>query len=264
MLPSAFVSHGAPTLVIENPPARAFLAGLGQRLGAPSGIVVVSAHWESAAAHVLGAEAPATVHDFFGFPRELYGLRYAAPGAPALAARVRERLEAAAIPCVVDPARGLDHGAWIPLSLMYPAANVPVTELSVLPERSPEYHWRLGRALAALGTENVLVLGSGAITHNLHHFRLHKHGDAAPAPPAYASAFTEWMATTLAQGDLEAVFAYREHAPGAVRAHPTHEHLLPLFTALGAAGRGWRAERVHHSFTYGAIGMDCYLFHAGS
>jgi 4,5-DOPA dioxygenase extradiol len=260
LLPSLFISHGAPTLPLDDVPARHFIKGLGARLGRPRAVLVVSPHWESEQLCVTGAPAPATIHDFFGFPAPLYALRYPAPGAPALAGRVVELLGAAGYAASVDPARGLDHGAWVPLMLMYPAADVPVLQLSVNPARTPGWCWRLGRALAGLRAEGVLVIGSGSMTHNLGDFRA-RRDEADVAVEPYAEAFADWFADALGRGDLEALLDYRARAPAARRAHPTDEHLLPLYVALGAAGVSWSAERVHRSFTFGSIAMDAYLFH---
>jgi len=258
-MPSVFVSHGAPTLALDDVPARRFLAGLGATLGRPRAIVMVSAHWEADEVRVTAAERPGTIHDFFGFPAPLYDLRYPAPGAVELAHELVALLSAAGYGAEADPARGYDHGAWVPLSLMYPAADVPVLQVSINPERPPAYHWRLGRALGALRASGVLVIGSGSMTHNLQDFRRQRHDVDAPVE-AYAQDFCEWFAGHLATGDLEALLAYRERAPAASRAHPSDEHLLPLYVALGAAGVSWSAERVHHGFMHGAIAMDCYLF----
>ena len=258
-MPTVFVSHGAPTLALDDGPARRFLAGLGTLLGRPRAVVIVSAHWETDEVRVTAGERPETIHDFFGFPAPLYELRYPAPCAVDLAGELVELLTAAGYAAVADPGRGYDHGAWVPLSLMYPAADVPVLQVSINPERSPAYHWRLGRVLGTLRATGVLVIGSGSMTHNLRDFRQQRHTVDADVE-AYAEGFTEWFAEHLAAGDLEALLAYRERAPAAARAHPTDEHLLPLYVALGAAGVSWSAARVHHSFMHGAIAMDCYLF----
>lgn len=258
-VPAVFVSHGAPTLALDTGPARSFLAGLGRTLGRPRAIVVVSAHWEADEVRVGAAARPATIHDFFGFPAPLYELRYPAPGAADLAGEIVELLTAAGYGAALDYERGLDHGAWVPLSLMYPDADIPVLQVSINPARSPAHHWRLGRVLCALRATGVLVIGSGSMTHNLQDFRRQRHAVDAPVE-TYAEEFSEWFAAHLADGDLDALLAYRERAPAAGRAHPTDEHLLPLYVALGAAGVSWSAERVHHGFMHGAIAMDCYLF----
>ncbi len=146
---------------------------------------------------------------------------------------------------------------------MYPAADVPVLQLSISPSKPPAWHWRLGRSLRALCHEDVLIVGSGSMTHNLRDFRGHRDDVEHPVEP-YAEAFTEWFAQQLAARELDALLAYRELAPHATRAHPTDEHLLPLYVALGAAGVGWSAERLYHGFMHGAIAMDTYVFHSGA
>ena len=262
-LPAVFISHGAPTLALEASPEQRFLAGFAARLGRPSAIVVVSAHWDTEGLRVLGGTAPQTVHDFYGFPRALYELRYPAPGAVSLATEVVELLNEAGFNAALDLDRGFDHGVWSPLLLMYPAADVPITQISINARKSPYYHWRLGRALCSLRAKGVLVLGSGAITHNLADCRLHG-APVAAEPLPYVTAFADWIAAQLASGQLEALLAYRERAPAATRAHPSDEHLLPLFTALGAAGVSWTAERVHRSVMHEGLAMDHYLFSASS
>lgn len=253
-LPSVFVSHGAPTLVLEDSPGRAFLAALGARLGRPAAVLAVSAHWTTGAPAVGGAARPETVHDFHGFPRALYDLRYPAPGAPALAERVRALTGAA-----VDPARGLDHGAWVPLMLMYPEADIPVAQLSVQPGRSAAEHLALGRALAPLRREGVLILGTGGAVHNLRDFRF-----GATEAAGWAVDFAGWLDAALAAGDSDAIAGWRTGAPAAHTAHPTDEHFLPLPVALGAAGPAPRTERLHAGFEHGSIGMHAYAFHGAA
>jgi len=253
--PTVFVSHGAPTLILEDSPGRAFLAGLGARLGAASAVLAVSAHWTTAQPSVSSAERPATVHDFHGFPRALYELRYPAPGAPDLARRTLGLLEAAGLRGSADPDQGLDHGAWVPLMLMYPEADIPVAQVSVQPGRSAADHVALGRALAPLRDEGVLILGSGGAVHNLRAFR---PGSTESAP--WAHGFARWLDAALTAGDVDAVAHWTERCPEARLAHPTDEHFLPLPVVLGAAGDRPRAERLHDSFEHGSIGMQAYAF----
>ena len=256
-LPALFVSHGAPTLIVEPSPARDFLAGLGATLDRPAAIVCVSAHWESARPTVATTPAPETIHDFYGFPPALYEIAYPAPGAPEVAQRVAAALDQAGLATATDGDRGLDHGAWVPLKLMYPAADVPVLQLSVQPHLGPEHHWRIGRALAPLRGEGILVLASGGATHNLAEFR----GQAPDAPVApHVAAFDAWLADTVEAGDLDRLLAYREMAPEAPRIHPRDEHFLPLFAALGAGGGDARGRRIHASFTYGILSMAAFAF----
>ena len=256
-LPAFFISHGAPTLPLEDSAARHFIAGLAASVPKPRAILAVSAHWETTRPAVSAAKQPETIHDFRGFPEALYRLQYPAPGAPALASRVAELLESKGIKTDVDPRRGLDHGAWTPLLLMYPDAAIPVTQLSIQPHESPGHHWRMGEALRPLREEGVLVVASGSATHNLREFR----GNARESEPAnWAVAFGEWLAKAVEQGRAEDLVSYRERAPEAVRNHPTDEHLLPIFVAAGAATRGKAGKRIHSSYAYGVIGMDAYMF----
>ena len=255
--PSVFVSHGAPTLAVEENDTTAFLRELGRKLGKPRGIVCVSAHWNTNEPTVSAAEHPRTIHDFGGFPDELYQIRYPAPGAPALATQVGELLAGAGIVCAVSPDRGLDHGAWVPLRLMYTEADVPVTQLSIQPQLDPRYHFRVGRALAPLRDEGVLLLATGSITHNLSKLTF------GGAPPDWARQFDEWLFRKITGGEYDELFDYRRLAPNAQVAHPTDEHLLPLFVALGAGSGvdvsgGGRA--LHRGWTVGSLSMAAYSF----
>lgn len=256
-IPALFISHGAPTLPLEDSPARHFIAALGAELPQPAAILAVSAHWETARPRVGGAERPETIHDFHGFPEALYRLRYPAAGAPQLAQRVASLLRDAGLSADIDEDRGLDHGAWTPLLLMYPQANIPVAQLSIQPDQDALYHWRLGEALRPLRDEGVLVLASGSATHNLREFR-GRAADSDAAP--WARAFGEWLADTLEHGRTDDLLDYRRRAPEAVRNHPTDEHLLPVFVAAGAGTPGAAPKRIHSSYAYGVIGMDAYRF----
>ncbi len=255
MFPSVFLSHGSPMLPLTESPARDFLAELGQRLGRPRAILVASAHWDTPVAAVNATERNETIHDFHGFPPALFALRYPAPGAPGLAERASDLLCEAGIASKVDRARGLDHGAWVPLSLMYPAADVPVFQVSVQSRLGPAHHFQLGRVLAPLRErDDVLVIGSGSFTHNLS--RLRPGGEE----PADTTAFADWMDSAIRDRRCCDLLTYRTLAPGAVANHPTEEHLFPLFVAMGVAGREAQAERLHSGGMYGALRMDAYAF----
>jgi len=255
--PAVFVSHGAPTLPIEPIRARDFLSEFGQALGKPGAILVVSAHWESSDAAVSTVARPETIHDFYGFPQELYRLAYPAPGAPELASRVSKLLGAKGIPTHMHPTRGLDHGAWVPLLLMYPAADIPVTQLTVQPSLGADHHFRLGEALRPLRDEGVLIIASGGTTHNLSEFGRHRRD--AP-PPAWVTGFQEWLAHTIETGNNDDFLHYRERAPNAARNHPSEEHFLPIFTAAGAGNPEFKGRRIHRSHAYGVFAMDAYRF----
>ncbi|HEV7619835.1 MAG TPA: class III extradiol ring-cleavage dioxygenase [Burkholderiaceae bacterium] len=257
-LPTLFISHGSPMLAIDDSPARRFLLELGKTLPRPKAIIVVSAHWESMdGPAVSDASRPETIHDFGGFPAELFAIEYPVPGAPETAARAAELLEQAGFSVKRSPNRGLDHGAWVPLRLMYPDADIPTTQISVLRGATPAEHEKMGKALNRLRDEGVLIIGSGSLTHNL--YELRGHAIDAP-PPSWVSDFGTWMMTMLRDNQRESLLDYRRQAPSAARNHPTEEHLLPLFAAMGAAGEAAKAERIHASYEYGVLAMDVYAF----
>jgi len=256
-VPVLFVSHGAPTIAIDPGVTGQAWQKLGRELPRPSSILVVSAHWETDEPVVSTAAHPETIHDFYGFPEEMYRLRYLARGAPELAQRVAALLRQQGIPIATDEQRGLDHGTWVPLIQMYPQADIPVTQLSLQPKKDPVWHIALGRALCPLREEGVLIIGSGSITHNLRALRSHPQGEPAPE---WVMEFCDWMADRIAAGDVEALAGYRKLAPHAVQNHPTDEHLLPLFVALGAAGDISKSQRLNRVMTYGMLAMDVWLF----
>ncbi|MFK2879215.1 dioxygenase family protein [Rhodanobacter hydrolyticus] len=257
-LPSLYVSHGSPMTALQPGATGERLAELARALPRPKAIVIASAHWLAHSPLVGGALQPETIHDFHGFPPELYQLRYPAPGAPALAAQVVELLDQAGLAPSLDPQRGLDHGAWVPLRLLYPAADIPVVPVSVQPgQAGPAHQYALGRALAPLREQGVLLIGSGSITHNLHDLR---SGYSAEREAPYVRPFIGWIEQKLAAGDVDALLDYRRQAPFAQHAHPTDEHLLPLFFALGAAGEGTHAQRIDAGIDLGFLAMDIYRF----
>ena len=257
-MPTLFVSHGAPNVVLYDVPARRFFDTLAEHLPRPSAIVVASAHYDADTPAVTGGDEPTTIHDFYGFEPALYAMNYPAPGAPALAARVVDLIQAAlGVEAVVDDTWGFDHGAWSPLSRIYPAADIPMLELSVNARADPAYHLRLGRALQALRAEGVLVIGSGSIVHNLARIAPPMENEDAPG---WALDFLAWLHQHLSAADEAALIDYRARAPYALESHPTADHLLPMYVAMGAAGEGWRATRLHHSVTFGTVAMDCYRF----
>jgi 4,5-DOPA dioxygenase extradiol len=228
-LPAVYLGHGAPMLIDDElwPVELAEWAGAMPR---PKSILVVSAHWQSAPL-TLGAVNPAPlVYDFYGFPERYYELQYNSPAAPELAARVRAMMPPSEP--VAQRERGLDHGAFVPLLMMYPDADIPVLQMS-MPDLAPEHLFEIGRRLAPLRDEGVLVMGSGFMTHGLPF--VHDYFDGRPGAPEWSVEFDLWAAETLARGDLDALFDFRNRAPGMPYAHPTVEHFAPLFVALGAA-----------------------------
>ena len=252
-IPVPFLSHGAPTLAVEETQETRAWAELARALPRPDCILAVSAHWDTEAPSVSAVEHPCTIHDFHGFPRALYEQRYPAPGSPRLAQLAARALAAGGIACASDPVRGLDHGAWVPLKWMYPQADIPVAQLSVQSHLGARHHYALGRALAPLCDEGVLILASGGIVHNLREIEW-----SAREPVAWAQAFNDWMAERVAEGAVDELLDYRSRAPYASRSHPTDEHLEPFFVAFGAGGLP--ARRLALGIQMGSLGMDSYVF----
>ncbi|MBO6835229.1 MAG: dioxygenase [Alphaproteobacteria bacterium] len=257
-LPALFISHGPPTLPLERLAARDFLTGLAASLPArPSAILAVSAHWETRDHAVTGAVRQAALYDFYGFPPELYDMTYAPQGDPALVQRVTGLLSEAGIPAGVDGDRNLDHGVWTPLSLIYPDADIPVVQLSLRAGGDARHHAGLGAALAPLRDEGVLILCSGNVTHNLSEWqRLMRAG--ITQTPEWVTSFQEWVADRVGAGDEAALCGFADHPEGRHN-HPTDEHFLPFFVAMGAGGAG-TGRRLHDSVCYTVLAMDAYAF----
>lgn len=254
--PVLFVSHGAPTFAIDPGQAGARLAELGRELPRPTAVVVISPHWMSRGGVFVGASAqPSTIHDFGGFPAALYRLAYPAKGAPELAERTRDLLRAAGLAADLDAERGLDHGAWVPLLHLFPQADIPVLQVSLPWPLDANGALRLGQALKPLREAGVLIVASGSLTHNLYEFRAGHDG-----ADEYVRDFAAWTANALAAHDIPTLLDYRRHAPAAERAHPTDEHLLPLFVALGAAGGDYALCVLEGGIAHGVLAMDSYLF----
>ncbi len=251
--PALFLSHGAPTLAVQETAETRAWAALARELPRPREILMISAHWDTESPAVSTVEKPETIHDFYGFPRELYQQRYPAPGAPSLGERAAKLLTQAGIDCAIDRERGLDHGAWVPLKWMYPEADIPVTQLAVQSRRGPRHNYAVGQALAPLRDDGVLVFASGGIVHNLREIQWHGN-EIVP----WARDFNDWMAERLDAGKIDELLDYRRLAPTAPRAHPTDEHLEPIFVSLGAGG--FPAKRIDLGITMGSLGMDGYVF----
>ena len=256
-LPVLFVSHGSPMFAVEPGEAGPQLARLGSTLPRPRAVLVLSPHWMTpGGVRVTGSAAPETIHDFGGFPPELYRIQYPAPGAPELAARAVGLLQASGWTAALDPQRGLDHGAWVPVRHLFPRADVPVLQVSMPRDLDAAGAVRLGRSLAPLSDEGVLLVGSGSITHNL--FEVFR----APGVPeaGYAREFVAWARNAVTHHDEQALVDYLHAAPHAQRAHPTSEHYLPLPFAFGAASPDAPVQVIDGGMTYGVLAMDAYLF----
>ncbi len=250
--PSLFISHGAPNILLYPGETLDFLKSFSANRPRPSAILVMSAHFPAARPTFEAGDHPGVIYDFGGFEPELYQMAFPAPGAPALAQKAFELARAAGISATLARGRGYDHGTWVPLKAMFPDADIPVATLSVQPRENGASHLALGRALAPLRDEGVLIVGSGGATHNLRAFF------AGEDTPPWAETFNEWLCDKIETGDAEAVAAW-EQGPDALRNHPTPEHFLPLPFAFGAGGPGAKGKRLHRAFV-GPISLDAYSF----
>ncbi len=237
-LPAIYLGHGAPPL-LEDPAWMRELSGWSASLPRPSSILIVSAHWQTAPMALSATRRVPLVYDFYGFPEHYYRMTYEAPGAPDLASKVRALMPASE-PVIDRETRGLDHGAWVPLTAMYPEADIPVLQLS-MPDLDPEHLFEVGRRLAPLRDEGTLIIGSGFMTHGLPF--IHDYMGHTAIAPAWSVEFDRWAAEALERGDIDTLFAFREKAPGMPYAHPTVEHFAPLFVTLGAVARPDTAPR---------------------
>lgn len=281
MQPALFLSHGTPSLAIEDSAARRFLSGLADRLKSdgfdrPDAILIASPHWLTAVPMLSASAAPRTWHDFGGFDPRLNNLIYPTTGHPQLAHKIALMLRKAGFSASTDSKRPLDHGAWIPLLLAYPQADIPVVQMSVMPHEEPRTQLQLGHALRKLRRQNIMIIGSGSLTHNLHEARI--DSDTINPLPHVAD-FDTWIRDRLLAGDTKALLDYRRRQPHAAACHPTDEHLLPLFFAMGAGGFGEantvaknfgsrdhsdnprsHAVQLHSSYMYKALSMAAYRF----
>ncbi|WP_350333718.1 DODA-type extradiol aromatic ring-opening family dioxygenase [Coralliovum pocilloporae] len=261
MLPSLFVSHGAPNLVLRDSPARDCLSVLGRSLPRPDAILCISAHYETERISVSSDPWPETVYDFGGFEPELYTLTYPAPGNPELASEVVSLLTEAGVDAELERGRGFDHGVWVPLMLMYPDADIPVVQMSVRKEGAPSEHLAVGRALKSLQGRNILILGSGSMTHNLSEaFRWIRAGEDGTDTPDWVDGFADRMIEESLSGNLAQVAENPDSIPGYRDNHPTDEHILPLFVAAGAGDGEGDTRLIHSSAQYHVLRMDILAF----
>jgi 4,5-DOPA dioxygenase extradiol len=258
--PTLFISHGSPMLAIEPSPARDFLIQYGKSLPRPDAIVIASAHFETEIPAVVTDAQPDMIYDFGGFPDALFQIVYPAPGQPEVAMKVAHMIHDTGLQTGVVSHRGFDHGTWVPLSLMFPDADIPVVQIAVQPHLGAAHHVALGRALTSLKEQNIMVIGSGSATHNLREFYAHRHMKPGEAPE-WVIAFDDWVRERVQAGNTAELIDYRKLAPHAVRNHPTEEHFVPLHVAVGAAGEGAKGELLHSSYANGVLSMDAYIFH---
>ena len=253
-LPSLFISHGAPDLLIDDSEAHHFLKKLGNQIQ-PSAIVIVSAHWQTQNLAIKHNRHFDTHHDFYNWPAELYEQQYPAQSTDELFQTVIDTLSHNGLTAVHNDNKALDHGVWIPLSLMYPTAEIPILQLSLLRNATPQQHFAVGMTLSELRHQNILIIGSGGLVHNLKRL-LPKNKPTED----WANAFEHWFLENSSHQKFDYLFDYRSQAPHAIEAHPTDEHLMPFFFAMGAAGTQPKADRIHHSFNHGNISMSAYAF----
>jgi 4,5-DOPA dioxygenase extradiol len=260
--PALFISHGAPDVAVRPSEIRTFLRGLSGQMEKPSAIVIASAHFETAVPEVVSDPSPETVYDFGGFDPALREIVYPAKGSPEIAGQVLGLLKNAGIEARINPKRGFDHGVWTPLFLAYPDADIPVIQISIQPGLDAEYHYRLGVALAKLRDENMLVVGSGHITHNLRAiFGVMQSGRSEGHPMIEkVAAFTNWIEDRLDEGTIDQLLNWTKDAPFAAENHPTDEHFMPFFVALGAGSTKLNATLLHRSTQYGFFVSDIWRF----
>jgi 4,5-DOPA dioxygenase extradiol len=253
--PVLFISHGAPTFALEPGMLGPELERLGERIAGVQAVLVISPHWQTRGIRVMTTIAPETIHDFGGFPAELYRLRYAVAGQPSLAMRAGSLLEQAGFSVSFDERRGLDHGTWVPMRHLLPKAQIPVFQISMPHDLDPHSALAFGRALAPLRQSGVLIVASGSLTHNLYEVRTGAQDEAS-----YALEFARWVQEAVVTRDVERLLAYRREAPHAERAHPTEEHFLPLLVALGASDDADEVTSIEGGMTYGVLSMDSYAW----
>ncbi|MGX9460295.1 DODA-type extradiol aromatic ring-opening family dioxygenase [Shewanella sp. A14] len=253
-----FISHGSPMMAVENTNTSRFLQKLGQQLPTPKAIVVFSAHLDVTDDVVITAGArPETIHDFYHFPDELYQIHYPAPGEPVLAKQIADAFVSAGIKVNLSPTHGWDHGVWIPLRLMYPQANIPIVQISINTRVGTAQNYQYGQLIASLKHDNILIIGSGGISHNLSEvFRQSK----TPNGVEMMNTFTNWVEEKLINNDTESMLNYLSLAPFAQFNHPTQEHFLPLIAVLGAS-ETCSAKKIHQDVEFELLSLDAYSFY---
>jgi 4,5-DOPA dioxygenase extradiol len=253
--PALFISHGSPMMAIEESKTSRFLQSLGKSLNKPKAIVMFSAHFDLTSDIVItSGENPKTIHDFYGFPAPLYDLQYPAPGLPELAKQIAKRFQDAGLEPKLDTQQGWDHGLWIPLRLMFPLADIPVVQVSINSLLGARHNYEYGKLLASLRDENILIIGSGNVSHNLREFF-----NPTPSSEKRVKTFTSWVNNKLSLGQVSALLNYMDEGPDVLFNHPTQEHFLPLIAAMGASETG-RGEVIHQDIERGILGMDAYRF----
>ncbi len=253
-----FVPHGAPTFAIDPGAAGAAMSQVANVLPTPRAIIVVSPHWDTSIPTVSTAKQLETIYDFHGFPNALYSIKYPATGCPEGAQEVVAALQKRFPQVAIDPTRGLDHGAWTPLRQMFPEADIPIIPVSIQSRAGTAHALAMGEALQELTQKGFLLIASGNITHNLGDYQM--AAMRAGQTPPYVQVFADWVQAQLNAKRLQNLIDYRQHSPEGVRSHPTEDHLLPLFVALGAAGKDATAQAFYRGISSHVIAMDGYQF----
>lgn len=255
MMPSLFLAHGAPSIVLEEHGYTDFLKRAAQAMPTPKAIVVFTAHWEDRIQQISSVSQYETIHDFYGFNPKLYEQTYPANGSSELANDIAVLFGDQHIDCELDTKRGLDHGSWSVLKLLYPNADIPVVQLSVNPALGSAQQYAIGKALAPLKEQGVLIIGSGGTVHNLREVNFH-----ANETEAWANQFEEWLGEVLTNWSLDDLFTYESKAPYAAAAVPRAEHFIPLLLAMGAGDQDKQAALLHKSFQYGTLSLTAWQF----
>jgi 4,5-DOPA dioxygenase extradiol len=256
MMPSYFFAHGAPSIVLEQNAYTTFLKNFAAHTPKPKAIVLFSAHWENSMQTISAVDTYSTIYDFSGFQDELYRMTYPAKGERSLSDKIQSLFTKHGIQSKLDEVRGLDHGAWAVLKLIYPDADIPVVALSVNRYLNNEQQYQIGKALSELREQDVLIIGSGGTVHNLRRLNWR----AAEGVDDWAKSFDDWLQGKLETWDLNALFDYREKAPYAEESVPTNEHFIPLLLAMGAGDKNRQAKLLHHSYQYGNLSLSCWQF----
>ncbi|WP_026585402.1 dioxygenase family protein [Bacillus sp. J33] len=259
MMPSFFIAHGAPLLAIEKNIYTQFLQSLGVSLNKPKAIVLFSAHWESSVQKVSNVKEFKTIYDFGGFPEELYQIQYPAKGHEEVTAEISALFTKQKIPFEIDEQRGLDHGAWVVLRMLYPDADIPVISMSVNPRLAPEEQYKIGKSLASLREQDILIIASGGTVHNLGALNMFKDNGSVDQ---WAEEFEKWLEKHVKEWDLDSLFNYKTLAPHADIAVPPYgnEHFIPIFYSMGAGDREKSAKLLHRSYRYGNLSHSVWQF----
>lgn len=255
MVPSLFLAHGSPMIAVENNPYTEYLGKLGEQIK-PKAIVIFTAHWETPILTVSDRDdVYETIYDFGGFPPELFAVKYPAKGSRHTASIIIERFEKQGIAVNRDSTRGLDHGSWTLLHRIYPKADIPVVQVSVNPALPPKEQFKIGEALQGLGKEDILIIGSGALVHNL---RALKWGQTSVEP--WAVEFDDWIIDKVEKKDMDSLFEYETLAPHARFAVPREEHFVPLFIAMGSGDPDAHGKVIHRFYDHGNLSYLSFAF----